>query len=126
MRIFIERIHFIKEQNGRKTERHADCLDSQYPKAKLRKYIFKGVQNKMANNQNDELNQDASRTTAEQEREGFEPTNQGQNIAGGKDEKTIDVGEKSDGNEFSKTDQSITQAAPGQTATNTTQGGSNA
>jgi hypothetical protein len=49
----------------------------------------------------------------------------GQNIGGGKDERTIDVGETSDGKEFSKTDQSITQAAPGQTVTNTTQGGSN-
>ena len=83
----------------------------------------------MANNQNrnnlDETNSD--RTMAENESEGFEVTNQGQNIGGGKgDERTTDVGEKSDGGEFSKTDQSITQAAPGQTTTNTTHGGSNA
>jgi hypothetical protein len=82
----------------------------------------------MANNQNtnnlDDTN--TNRTTAENEREGFEVTNQGQNIGGGKSERMIDVGETSDGKEFSKTDQSISQAAPGQTVTNTTQGGSNA
>ena len=66
-----------------------------------------------------------NRTAAENEREGFEVTNQGQNLGGGKSERTIDVGESADGNEFSKTDQSITQAAPGQTVTNTDQGGSN-
>lgn len=82
----------------------------------------------MANNQNtnnlDETN--SERTTAENRGKGFEVTNQGQDLGGGKgDERTIDVGEKNDGGEFSKTDQSITQAAPGQTATNTTQGGSN-
>lgn len=83
----------------------------------------------MTNDQNtknlDETNT-SDRTTAENESKGFEVTNQGQNLGGGKDERTIDVGEKSDGKEFSKTDQSITQAAPGQTTTNTTQGGSNA
>jgi len=81
----------------------------------------------MTNNQNtnnlDTTN--SNRTTAENESEGFEVTNQGQNL-GGKNERAIDVGETDDGNEFSKTDQSTTQAAPGQTATNTTQGGSNA
>ncbi len=81
----------------------------------------------MTNNQNtnnlDETNSD--RTTAENESEGFEVTNQGQNLGGGKSERTIDVGEIDDGNDFSKTDQSITQAAPGQTVSNTTQGGSN-
>lgn len=66
------------------------------------------------------------RTTAENESKGFEVTNQGQNLGGGKgDERTIDIGGTDDGEDFSKTDQSITQAAPGQTATNTTQGGSN-
>ena len=84
----------------------------------------------MTNNQNtnnlDETNTGSERTTAENESEGFEVTNQGQNLGGGKDERTIDVGETSDGGEFSKTDQSITQAAPGQTVTNTNQGGSNA
>ena len=81
----------------------------------------------MTNNQNtnnlDETN--SERTTAENENKGFEVTNQGQNIGSGKSERTIDVGETDDGNEFSKTDQSITQVAPGQTATNTAQGGSN-
>ena len=84
----------------------------------------------MTNNQNtnnlDETNA-GDRTTAENESQGFEVSNLGQNLGGGKgDERTIDVGEKNDGGEFSKTDQSITQAAPGQTATNTNQGGSNA
>jgi hypothetical protein len=84
----------------------------------------------MTNNQNtnnlDETNTGSEHTTAENESKGFEVTNQGQNLGGGKDERTIDVGETSDGGEFSKTDQSITQAAPGQTVTNTNQGGSNA
>lgn len=83
----------------------------------------------MADNQNtnnlDETT--GNRTTAENEDAGFEVTDQAQNLGGGgKDERTIDVGETSDGREFSKTDQSITQAAPGQTVTNTNQGGSNA
>lgn len=66
-------------------------------------------------------------TASEEESKGFEVSNLGQNLGGGKgDERTIDVGEKDDGNEFSQTDQSISQAAPGQTATNTNQGGSNA
>ena len=81
----------------------------------------------MADNQDKALNQSDNRTTAEDENEGFEVTDLGQDLAsGGKSENTIDVGEKNDGREFSKTDQSIEQAAPGQTATNTTQGGSNA
>lgn len=80
----------------------------------------------MTNNQNKDLQETGSRKTSENEKEGFEVTNQGQNIGGGKSERTIDVGETNDGSEFSKTDQSITQSAPGQTATNTTQGGSNA
>lgn len=81
------------------------------------------------NNQNNNLDEtnNSDRTAAENEGEGFEVTNQGQDLGGGKgDERRIDVGEKNDGGEFSKTDQSITQAAPGQTATNETQGGSNA
>jgi len=81
----------------------------------------------MTNNQDKDVQETRSRTTSEDEREGFEVTNQGQNLGGGgKDERMIDVGETSDANEFSKTDQSITQAAPGQTVTNTNQGGSNA
>jgi hypothetical protein len=83
----------------------------------------------MGNNRNNNsLDETAgNRTTAENKNEGFEVTNQGQNLGGGKsDERMIDAGETSDGEEFSKTDQSIAQAAPGQTLTNTTQGGSNA
>jgi hypothetical protein len=82
----------------------------------------------MSNNQNtNNLDETiGERTTAENDSEGFEVTNQAQNLGGGKDERTIDVGETGDGGEFSKTDQSITQAAPGQTMTNTNQGGSNA
>lgn len=60
----------------------------------------------MANNQDkdrqgtlgDELNSDEK---------GFEVSNEGQNLGGGKDERKIDVGGASDANEFSKTDQSI-------------------
>lgn len=59
------------------------------------------------------MDETGGKTTAESEREGFEVSDQGQNIGGGKDERKIDVGEINDGNEFSKTDQSITQAAPG-------------
>ncbi len=85
----------------------------------------------MANSQNNDFqandNQETFDNKGKTENEGFKVTNQGQNLGGGKgDERTIDVGEKNDGGEFSKTDQSITQAAPGQTATNTNQGGSNA
>ena len=81
----------------------------------------------MTNNQDKDLQRESG-AAAGTESEGFEPTNRGQNLGGGKgDERTIDVGEKADDNDdFSKTDQSIAQAAPGQTATNTNQGGSNA
>lgn len=81
----------------------------------------------MTNNQNKDLGEAGNRTASRDEGKGLEVTNQGQNLGGGKgDERKIDVGETNDGGEFSQTDQSITQAAPGQTATNTTQGGSNA
>ena len=79
----------------------------------------------MTNNKNKDLRETGNRTASKDETKGFEVTNQGQNLGGGKGKRTIDVGETEDGNDFSKTDQSITQAAPGQTATNTTQGGSN-
>ncbi len=80
----------------------------------------------MTNNQDKDLQRTGGQTASEDETENFEVTNQGQNLGGGKgDERTIDVGETDDGGDFSKTDQSITQAAPGQTTTNTTQGGSN-
>ena len=81
----------------------------------------------MTNNRDKGLRETGGQTASEEESKGFEVSNQGQNLGGGKgDERTIDVSEKNDGGEFSKTDQSITQAAPGQTATNTNQGGSNA
>lgn len=82
----------------------------------------------MTNNRDKDLQETGSRTTAENKSEGFDVTNQGQNLGAGdtEGERTIDAGETDDGNEFGKTDQSITQAAPGQTATNTNQGGSNA
>ena len=103
--------------------------ESNYSIVSNREYINPRGFEDMTNNQNtnnlDETN--TERTTAENEAKGFELSNQGQNLGGGKgDERTIDVGETSGGDEFSKTDQSITQAAPGQTVTNTTQGGSNA
>ena len=83
----------------------------------------------MTDNQNtnnlDETNTEQG--TTENKRENFNATSEAQSLGGGKgDEREINVGEKNDGREFSQTDQSITQAAPGQTATNTTQGGSNA
>lgn len=78
----------------------------------------------MADNQN---TNNLDETNTENTSEDFEATNLAQDLGGGKgDERKIDLGEKNDGSEFSQTDQSITQAAPGQTATNTTQGGSNA
>jgi len=81
----------------------------------------------MTNNQDKDLRKTGSQPASENEAKGFETTNQGQNLGGGKgDERKIDVGEIDDGGDFSQTDQSTTQAAPGQTATNTTQGGSNA
>jgi hypothetical protein len=65
-------------------------------------------------------------TDAESTGENFEGTKRADNLGGGKgDEKTINVGSDND-KEFSQTDQSVSQAAPGQTATNTNQGGSNA
>ncbi len=78
----------------------------------------------MANNQN----KDRQGTLGENltsEDKGFEVTNEGQNLGGGKDERTIDLG-ADDADDFSKTDQSITQAAPGQTMNSTNQGSDNA
>ncbi len=80
----------------------------------------------MATNQNtNNLDETNTEPMTENDSEGFEVSNQGQNLGGKGDERKIDVGGTSDGDEFSQTDQSITQAAPGQTVTNTTQGGSN-
>lgn len=73
----------------------------------------------------------------ESEIKGLGVSNQGQNLGGGKEQAVEnlpnengqnhadnDIGEIGDG-AFTKTDQEIAQAAPGQTATNTNQGGSN-
>lgn len=76
------------------------------------------------NNKNRENENQTTRNKIDDE--GSLVSDQGQNLGGGKTGRTIDVGEKNDGNEFSKTDQSIAQAAPGQMATAENQGGSNA
>ena len=56
--------------------------------------------------------------------EGFEPTEEAQKLGGGKGEsKGVEIGNFGD-DDFNKTDQSIGQAAPGQTATFENQGGS--
>lgn len=79
----------------------------------------------MANNQNKDR-QGTLGSELDSDEKGFEVTNEGQNLGGGKDERTIDVGGTNDGDDFSKTDQSITQAAPGQTMNSTNQGSDNA
>ncbi len=82
----------------------------------------------MANTNNQDGNSDnLNQETDARDDKTFDVSDKGQNLGGGKgDEKTINVGTSDDNLEFSKTDQSISQAAPGQTATNTNQGGSNA
>ena len=64
----------------------------------------------------------------EQATEGFKVTNQAQNLGGGKGrEGGQEVGKFTDDDDFEmQTDQTISQAAPGQTMNSTTQGGSNA
>lgn len=80
----------------------------------------------MAENQNDKQ-LDITSDESLNDDDGFEVSDQGQNIGGKGDERKIDVGEvDGSGDDFNKTDQSITQAAPGQTMDNTNQGGSNA
>jgi hypothetical protein len=60
--------------------------------------------------------------------EGFKVTNQAQNLGGGKGrEGGQEAGQFADDDDFEmQTDQTITQAAPGQTTNATTQGSSNA
>lgn len=73
---------------------------------------------------------------AEDEKSGFEVSDQGQNLGGGKGKTGLgqtsgsnqhplggDVGQFDDEDEFSKTDQTIAQIAPGQTTTYKDQGG---
>ncbi len=73
---------------------------------------------------------------AEDENSGFEVNNLGQNLGGGKGKTGLgqmsgsnqhplgnDAGQFDDEDEFSTTDQSVAQVAPGQTATYKNQGG---
>jgi len=78
------------------------------------------------NNQNetDDKNENLREDSSE-EIEGFEPNEDAQKLGGGKGEgKGVEIGNFGD-DDFNKTDQSIAQAAPGQTATFENQGGSN-
>lgn len=84
----------------------------------------------MAQNQNESYRENQE-TSEKNEDSGFEVTNQGQNLGGGKDSSAGNTNPAKvqdqlggDEDDFRKTDQTIAQAAPGQTATNTTQGGS--
>jgi hypothetical protein len=82
----------------------------------------------MANNNQDndfQKNQDQNEQT---ENEGFKVSNQAQDIGGGKGrEGGQKAGQFADDDGFEmQTDQSIAQAAPGQTQTATNQGSSNA
>lgn len=85
----------------------------------------------MANQQNNNFETNKNRETlgddVQTENEGFEVTNQGQNLGGGKSpEGGQKIGQFTDDDDFSTTDQTIAQAAPGQTTTSTDQGSSNA
>lgn len=78
---------------------------------------------KMANNQNQtDANQNTPR--GDDQNEEFEVSDQAQKLGGGKGEGGgTEIGNFGD-DDFMKTDQSIAQAAPGQTATFDNQGGS--
>jgi hypothetical protein len=88
----------------------------------------------MANDQDKNIQDGAYQGNLESDEDsGFEVSNQGQNIGGGKDRSAgnrnpANYQDQLGGDEdsFRKTDQTISQAAPGQTMTNTTQGGSDA
>lgn len=72
-------------------------------------------ENKRENLQNEEIDKPV---------EGFEPNEEAQKLGGGKGEGGgVEIGNFGD-DDFMKTDQSTTQAAPGQTATFENQGGS--
>lgn len=81
----------------------------------------------MTNHHNDELNVGENREVLEIEgndkNEGFNVTNQGQNLGGGKNgDDRLKVGKFADDAFETQTDLSIAQAQPGQTSNNTTQG----
>lgn len=79
----------------------------------------------MTNHHNNELNVGENRDTLDTENnnEGFKVTNQAQNLGGGKNaDNGLKVGEFADDAFETQTDLSITQAQPGQTTNNTTQG----
>lgn len=84
----------------------------------------------MTNDQNNNLSNTQSQNTSEidnqTENGDFGEVSQAQTLGGGKgQEGGQKIGQFGD-DDFTQTDQSISQAAPGQTATNTNQGGSNA
>ena len=82
-----------------------------------------------ADNNNDLNNDFQKQEDRDQEAtEGFKVSNQGQNLGGGKGrEGGQEVGKFTSDDDFEmQTDQTISQAAPGQTTNSTTQGGSNA
>ncbi len=89
------------------------------------------MSNNNANNFTNTENQDLLETDGQNKDAGFEVSNQGQNLGGGKAQS---AGTQNPANnqdligedDFSQTDQTISQAAPGQTTTNTMQGGSDA
>lgn len=85
----------------------------------------------MANQQNNNFEANKNRENlgddAQGENQGFEVTNQGQNLGGGKaQEGGQKIGQFTDDDDFSTTDQTIAQAAPGQTTNSTNQGSGNA
>jgi hypothetical protein len=85
---------------------------------------------KMTNNQNNDFqankNQETSQNEQQTDTADFGETKQAQNLDGGeRREGGQKVGQFGD-DDFMQTDQTITQAAPGQTATSTNQGSGNA
>lgn len=82
----------------------------------------------MTNNQNSNLDknesQDIAGNDANSENKDFGEVKEAQNLGGGKTDGGVKVGQFGD-DDFMQTDQTITQAAPGQTANSTNQGSSN-
>lgn len=85
----------------------------------------------MTNNQNNDFqsnnsNRETSQTEQENDTADFGETREAQNLDGGEHrEGGQKIGQFGD-DDFMQTDQTITQAAPGQTATSSNQGSSNA
>lgn len=102
--------------------RHTNCCGGSN-RLQQTKITIKG--NKMANNQNqNDERPDAMPNEGKNEVEEFEPNDEAQKLGGGKGEgKGVEIGNFGD-DDFVKTDQSIAQAAPGQTADFENQGGS--